>query len=237
MEYEKLCPEEIMEVFENITRQRISQILQKYEQKNDKTTVDNIKKAKLLLKKKKLAAKPKRIPTREQLLRKKAKSLWDSMLRRCEFEDSYSDVIIGGCFTVFEDFFKWCKTQKGFGEPYFEIDKDILIKGNRTYSEDTCVFVPKRLNMLLIRCKRTSPKKNGLPIGVYLNSAVKKYVAQLNVDGELVVLGYFDTPDEAFSAYKKAKEDNIKRMAGLYKDQIEPRAYDALMSWAVELAD
>ena len=38
----------------------------------------------------------------------------------------------------------------------------------------------------------------------------------------------FSTPQEAFHAYKVAKENHIKLLAEKYRDQIDPRAYEAL---------
>ncbi len=50
-------------------------------------------------------------------------------------------------------------------------------------------------------------------------------------------LGKFSTPETAFQAYKIAKEQAIKDMANKWKDQIDPRAYDALMNYQVEITD
>ena len=36
------------------------------------------------------------------------------------------------------------------GESTVELDKDILVPGNKVYSPDTCIFVPKRINDLFV---------------------------------------------------------------------------------------
>ncbi|WP_423172691.1 hypothetical protein, partial [Stenotrophomonas sp. CASM112] len=41
--------------------------------------------------------------------------------------------------------------QVGFGVKGFELDKDLLIKGNKVYSENTCIFIPAEINLLLIK--------------------------------------------------------------------------------------
>ena len=50
-------------------------------------------------------------------------------------------------------------------------------------------------------------------------------------------LGSFNTELEAFKAYKKAKESFVKEQAEKWKSQIDPRAYEALMSYQVEITD
>ena len=50
-------------------------------------------------------------------------------------------------------------------------------------------------------------------------------------------LGYFKTEIEAFNAYKQAKESFIKEQAEKWKDKIDPRAYEALINYTVEITD
>lgn len=50
-------------------------------------------------------------------------------------------------------------------------------------------------------------------------------------------LGRFDTPDEAFSVYKRFKEALIKEIADEHKEQLDSRAYYALLSYKVEIND
>ena len=50
-------------------------------------------------------------------------------------------------------------------------------------------------------------------------------------------LGYFKTEIEAFNTYKQAKEAFVKEQANKFKSQIDPRAYNALMNYQVEITD
>ena len=50
-------------------------------------------------------------------------------------------------------------------------------------------------------------------------------------------LGYFETPKEAFQAYKVAKENYIKQVADEYKDKIPYRLYEAMYNYEVEITD
>lgn len=54
-------------------------------------------------------------------------------------------------------------------EKYWHLDKDILVAGNKIYSPETCLFVPNRINSLLIRGVKTGP----LPLGVSMMHQTK----------------------------------------------------------------
>ena len=167
-------------------------------------------------------------------------SLWCDMLARCYSEKlharipTYKDCSTSNEFRQYSDFKNWCQSQIGFGVVGFELDKDIIQKGNREYHPDKCVFLPRELNAFL----RTRKKSRGLlPIGVTTLSRSSGYMAFLNNKKERIYLGTFPTPELAFQAYKVAKEQAIKNMANKWKDQIDPRAYDALMAYQVEITD
>ena len=48
---------------------------------------------------------------------------------------------------------------------------------------------------------------------------------------------YFNTELEAFKAYKTAKETFVKEKVNNWKSQIDPKAYEALMNYTVEITD
>ncbi len=164
--------------------------------------------------------------------------LWHAMLKRCyskpylEKKPTYIGCSVSDTFKYYHLFHAWCQTQIGFGKEGYQLDKDLLIKGNKLYSEDTCVFIPKSLNLLLTKA---AAGRGLLPIGVTKNGS--KFQAQCNLVGKLKYLGLFDTPELAFQAYKATKEKYIKEQAELYKDSIEPRAYQALMNYEVSIDD
>lgn len=144
----------------------------------------------------------------------------------------YEDCTISESFKNLTSFRAWAKLQKGFNKEGWQLDKDILVKGNRTYSEDTCCFVPKEINILVLKIEAV----RGLyPIGVTKSGA--KYMARMMMYGKSVWLGYFETPNLAFQAYKKAKEAHIKEVANKWKGEIDVRVYEALMNWSIEITD
>lgn len=161
---------------------------------------------------------------------------WYQMLKRCydskfhAINPTYSDCTVCDEWHYLSNFKKW------FDEHYVEgwqLDKDILVKGNKVYSPQTCCFVPPYINTLLI-----NPKKNrgGCPLGV-IEIPNKTYIAMCRADKKHNYLGSFDTPEEAFQAYKVAKEAYIKEVAEKWKDKLKPCVYEALMNYKIEITD
>ena len=177
---------------------------------------------------------------RDQKKTSKEFRLWYDMLNRCYSEKlharlpTYKECSASKEFRRYSDFKAWCKNQIGFNLDDWQLDKDILQKGNREYHPDKCVFLPREINSFL----RTRKKSRGLlPIGVTTLARSSGYMAFLNNKKEKIYLGTFPTPKLAFQAYKAAKEQAIKNMANKWKDQIDPRAYNALMNYQVEITD
>ena len=172
-------------------------------------------------------------------------TLWCSMLKRCYSNTSkkrnptYEGCDVSDNFKSYEYFYEWCNKQIGFDneddENPFHLDKDLLIKGNKVYSENTCVFIPKEVNTLLTKCEALRGEHL---IGVHWSNSNKAFVAQVCKNkGKQEHLGFFKTEIEAFNAYKKAKEAFIKEQAEKWKGKIDNRAYNALMSYKVEITD
>ena len=166
--------------------------------------------------------------------------LWKDMLTRC-YSDTYQkkQPTYEGCkvsenFKSYEYFYEWCNSQVGFDVKGFDLDKDLLIKGNKVYSENTCIFIPREINTLLVKRKASRGK---YLIGVYWNKTKKSFVAHVKSKGKSEHLGYFTTEIEAFNTYKTAKEAFVKEQANKWKGKIDVRAYNALMSYTVEITD
>ena len=143
-----------------------------------------------------------------------------------------------GCSVVsewldFDTFRSWAECQVGHSEEDWHLDKDILLKGNKEYSPETCCFVPLRINILFTSRKS---KRGDQPIGVYL-SKYNKYIARCRDGENKVHLGSFDNQQSAFYAYKEFKENLIKKVAYEYKDQISDDVFSALLSYEVEITD
>ena len=168
-------------------------------------------------------------------------TLWNSMLKRCYSDSSkkeyptYEGCEVSDNFKSYEYFYEWCNEQIGFNNEGWHLDKDLLVKGNKVYSESTCVFIPAEVNALLTKC--TNSRGEHL-IGVYWYKRDKAFVARVNKSkGGREYLGSFNTEIEAFNAYKTTKESFIKEQAEKYKSQIDERAYNALMNYEVSSDD
>ena len=175
----------------------------------------------------------------------RAFSLWRSVLERTcclsfkERRPTYKNTSVCEEWLNFQNFAAWCTTQKLFnakddkGKSY-HLDKDILVKGCKVYSPETCRFIPQRLNKLL----STRNKLRGeYPLGVRYNKRAKLFVVTINVGAKAKHLGYFKDEQSAFQAYKTAKESFVKEQAEKWKDKIDERAYKALMDYEVSIDD
>lgn len=148
---------------------------------------------------------------------------------------TYKDVSVCKEWLTYSNFKTWFDNpENGYIDGY-ELDKDILVKGNKIYSPQTCCFVPHEINTLLINRKRFRGK---YPIGVSKSNS-GKYKATVNVRNTRIVIGTFNTTEEAFNAYKRAKETIIKSIAKEYYDNrlIKKNVYDALNAYNIEIND
>lgn len=166
--------------------------------------------------------------------------LWQHIRTRCYDESQrwkypwYVDCTVDKRFHSYQNFAAWATKQVGFAEG-FQLDKDLLVRGNRIYSPDCCVFLPTSINSLL---NRNSKIRGDMPIGVRQKDKSREvYTAQMSQGQKKVYIGTFSCPSEAFHAYKIAKEQFMKEMAEKYKAVIDPRAYAALMAYQVEITD
>ena len=172
-------------------------------------------------------------PTREY-------DLWRNMIGRCYNENiikdhpTYTGCSVADEFKSYSYFYEWCQDQIGFSRvDKVNLDKDLIGCG-KIYSPDNCLFLPPMVNGVLAT---TKAKRGNLPIGVSIYKPNGKYRAQIKRYNKVYNLGYFDNPFDAFYKYKEAREAHLKDVAQKYKDQIDPRAYEALMNYKVEITD
>ncbi len=163
---------------------------------------------------------------------------WRNMLYRCYSEDilskrpTYKDCTVCEEWKCFANFKEWFDNQVYLCG--WKLDKDILVKGNKVYSPTSCCFVPQDINVLFTKRQNC---RGELPIGVQYSESKLRYKASMTRNNDRVFLGYYSTPEEAFNAYKVAKEAWIKEVADKWKDKLDPKVYDALYNYKVEIND
>lgn len=162
---------------------------------------------------------------------------WADMLKRCydrkelEKHPSYKDVIVCEEWHNFQNFAKW------FEENYnpetmdgWHLDKDILVKGNKIYSPETCTFVPHEISMLFRKIKGNKYPTN-------ISKKGKNFQVQLRKSNSNHYVGCFDSIEKAFQNSKIAKENHIKEMADKWCAKITKVCYQALYNYQVEITD
>lgn len=183
--------------------------------------------------------------TRENGKATRVYSTWNSMLQRCynekfhERNPTYKDCEADEKWHNFQNFAEW------YYNNYYEIegermclDKDILVKHNKIYSPDTCIFVPQTINVLFTKSDET---RGDSVIGTTLDYG--KYVVQCSMinpetgKSKCEYLGTYDTETEAFQVYKYYKEKNIKQVADYYGNKIPQKLYDGMYKYEVEITD
>lgn len=127
-------------------------------------------------------------------------------------------------FKDFQEFAEWCQTSANYlnkeqNGKFWQLDKDIIVPFNKTYSPETCCFVPNEINGLLTW--RTGDRGK-LPLGVVEDKGRGNcpiiYRAYCNVDGRQVALGRRKTPEDAHVLWQKAKVNEIYKKANKYKN-------------------
>lgn len=165
--------------------------------------------------------------------------VWESMIRRCygkkalEHNPTYLDKSVSEEWQCFQTFANWCVKANGFGKKGWELDKDIVIKNNKKYSEGTTFFVPKVINNLFLKAGNV---RGLLPIGVTYRNDNKTFVAQCCVGGKRARCAFLSV-EQAFSWYKTTKEGEIKRVALLHREDLDPEVLQALLDYKVEITD
>lgn len=171
--------------------------------------------------------------------------IYYQMIRRCydpklhEKEPTYKECEVEDYLLNFQHMGEW------IDKNYYEVpgekmclDKDILYKGNKIYSRETCIFVPQRINNLFVKSDNSRGKD---PIGVYQLPSGNYQVTCNNAYGEQLYLGTYSTKEEAFQVYKQYKEKVIKETIDSYEGKIPEPFYsklkEAMYNYEVEIDD
>lgn len=164
--------------------------------------------------------------------------LWGSIKQRCRV-GSYAQSVrptYVGCyysklFSDFQTFTDWHVKQIGYGEPNYHLDKDLLVQGNKEYSEDKCVLIPVALNSFLTDHAAT---RGPYPQGVCLYRDKRRFMAYTSYGCKRQHIGLYITIEEAAAAYKVAKEEIARKWYERLKDgefPVDPRVIERMRTW------
>lgn len=149
-------------------------------------------------------------------LKHPAYAQWKSMVSRCYSEReksknvTYEDCTLDSRWLSFMNFYLFWKPRYSY---LYQVDKDILITGNKQYSPDKCLMVPAWVNTFI------GEKRKGidLPVGVTWSKNRNKYLAQITNGMKYRSLGYYDDPEEA----GKVWFDNKLNYLNIMKDELD----------------
>ena len=174
---------------------------------------------------------------------------WRGMLKRCYDEKylikepTYNKCSISDEWLIYDNFYNWVINQENYGKWHtggreWAIDKDIIYKGNKLYSKETCFLVPKNVNALFTNRKLHRGK---YPIGVdyyeHLNGFRASCMNPFTKKQEYI--GIYSSPEQAFYAYKKYKENIIKLVAEqeYIKGNITKKCMLCMLQYKIDIND
>lgn len=156
-------------------------------------------------------------------------SVWINMLKRCYSANyqakylTYKDCTVDKDWLIFSNFKDWMIQQEHIG---LALDKDILIKGNKHYSIDTCLFVSQHVNCLI---RDSTLLRGKSPLGVTWCKTKKKYKASYTYKNSNNHIGYFDNEDDAHKNYLAFKKKLLLECAN---EQTNTKVKNALIKIA-----
>lgn len=145
--------------------------------------------------------------------------LWGSIQQRCNIESKKGkSVTYSGCenkFNNFNEFTEWCHSQTGYlnkdlNGRYWAIDKDLVVPFSKSYSPETCIFVPQKVNSLMTL---RSNHKGGTPTGVTWHNRDNIFESKChNGEGKQIYLGRYNDALEAHFVWARYKLGVITRL-------------------------
>lgn len=147
---------------------------------------------------------------------------WQGMLARCYYQknlnrnSTYIGCSVATEWHKFSTFKAWMEQQDWQGK---ELDKDLLVAGNKIYSPETCLFIDSNINKFLT--ERTA-LRGSLPIGVSFHKTASKYQAECRsvLTGKRTYLGLFDSIKDAHGAWLSFKLEQARVLASEQTNEV-----------------
>ena len=162
----------------------------------------------------------------------RAYAVWSLMLSRCydpNFQiktPTYKDVEVCAQWHNFSVFSLWFYRYYPRDGLDYELDKDVLCGSDKVYGPDTCLFLPRELNIFMardIRSNNTSGHR-----GVTWNKLRSRWIARIYKEEKHCSLGSFKNIDEAAEAYRVAREKRARELQAHYSFDYPKHVLDRL---------
>ena len=143
-------------------------------------------------------------------------SRWMGLLQRCyskkwqEKHPTYKGCTVCREWLLFSSFRKWMTAQPWEGN---QLDKDLLVEGNKVYAPENCVFIDRKINMFTID---TGKSRGDYLLGCHKPRNLSRFVTQVQNPfgtGVQEYLGTFNTELEAHLVWKKRKHELACQLA------------------------
>lgn len=144
---------------------------------------------------------------------------WKNMLMRCYSKNfQVKNPTYVGCkvcdeWLRFSNFKSWMEQQDWQDK---ELDKDLLVLGNKVYSPQTCMFIPKSINMFL---NMNSKNRDKVPLGVQKSGTMFVTWCRNPLTKKAGYLGLHETALEAHRVWLKRKQEFALMLADVQTDE------------------
>lgn len=147
--------------------------------------------------------------------------VWTGMLMRCysskyqEKYPTYKGCSVSEDWLRFSNFKSWMETQDWEGK---QLDKDLLLEGNKVYSAETCVFASGMVNSFTLD---SGAARGEWMIGVCWHKRDGKFMSSCSnpFTKKQENLGYFTSESEAHEAWLKRKLELTYELAAIQTDE------------------
>lgn len=167
--------------------------------------------------------------------------VWYHIIERCykptrrKADESYMDCKTCNEWLIYQNFAEWYNSNLYDCPETLMVDKDLFGTKDGYYSPETCVLVPKTLNLALIaslKNSKTNRNKN-LPIGVQKQD--NRFITYLSMGDSCKCLGMFKTVQEAHNCYLSAKGKYLLTLLKDYKKYMPSELFSKLVGRIEEI--
>lgn len=156
---------------------------------------------------------------------------WIAMLQRCYVDMDGKYPAYYGIATVCDAWLNYQNFAEWYENNYYEIpnerlhiDKDILYKGNKIYSPETCMLIPQTINEVFRENSKKAKDKD-------LPETIRRYREKYTVSFRGRKIGTYKTVDECLKKYNHEKSFYIKDMVRHYGKLLPDNVIHALLTW------